>query len=290
MRKLFEREIIAGFNRDWCSELLSIDVDMVWVGKGAWAVPELWRRYKENRPNTKLVCYNADDPVKTFSRGANRPWVSESIPCFDLYCTYKPEIETALKAMGAASVAIIPFAWDPQVHPNFCARDGDFQFDIVFVGNGDPHRVQWLEQIVGAPQLQTMNIGIFGNWSGLGSKKIRRLLQPGVTGKEMAERIARSRVSLNILRKQNETSHNMRTFETPGSGGVNVSLFTEQQNSIFPKDEASYYFSSVEDSKGVLFEAVRDEQNNARVRERAFEIVRQHTYLERAKELLDHLP
>ena len=249
-------------------------------------MPQLWQKYKSRRAGTKLVCYNADDPVTTYSRGANRPWVTEAIPCYDLFCTYKPDLEAPLKAHGAKSVAVIPFAWDPEVHPT--CLDAPITNDVVFVGNGDRHRLRWIKDLFGTPDFKRLKVTVYGHWARLNTRGAgTATFQPPIQGADMAKAIAGSRLSLNILRRQNETTHNMRTFETPGSGGVNVSLYTEQQNEFFPDNESSFYFKSREDAADVIENALSASLKREQVRKTAHETVKSHTYLKRTKRLLE---
>lgn len=287
-RRLLEKLLIERFNRQWIDTLASIDADMVWIGKGAWAVPWLWTEYKARRPQTKLVCYNADDPVTTYSRGGNRPWVTESISCFDLFCTYKESLEQPLRDRGARNVAIIPFAWDPQVHPTI--TNETLAFDLVFVGNGDSYRETWLGHILEQSWTKTLKIAIFGSWMNVTNSAVAERLRPErLVGETMSRAIASSKVSINILRLQNEGSHNMRTFETPGSGGVNASLYSDQQEDFFPGGESSYYFTSKDDVGAVLEEAVRNDRSREAIRTSALQRVKRHSYRDRATQLLDRL-
>ena len=63
----------------------------------------------------------------------------------------------------------------------------------------------------------------------------------------MARLIAGARVAINILRKQNEGSYNMRTFENPGCGGLLASQFSIEQQDFFPDGNAAIYFANLED-------------------------------------------
>jgi spore maturation protein CgeB len=286
-RRVLERSLIAQFNREWLDGLASVNAELVWVGKGAWALPRLWEEYKAKRPQTKLVCYNADDPITTFSRGANRPWVTESIRCFDLFCTYNQALAHPLRERGAKRVAVIPFAWDPELHPY--QRTESFNADIVFIGNGDAHREAWLASILEQDWARRAKISIFGVWNGVKSDLVRqRIHATQKIGSEMAKIIAGSRVSLNILRLQNEGSHNMRTFETPGCGGLNASQYSQEQDMFFPSGEASYYFRSPEEAGVQLEAAIRDDRRNREMRRAVHSIVTQHTYEQRARLLLEH--
>ena len=288
-RRLLERQLIEAFNRHWLPRLLEREPpNAIWVGKGAWATPWLWDSYKARRPDTKLVCYNADDPITTYSRGGNRPWVTESIPYFDLFCTYNANLIEPLRRAGAKDVLRLPFAWDPAIHPMQGADA--YEHDLVFVGNGDAYREEWLTEILRYPEARNWRVAIYGKWHKVADRMLAaRINSRQVMGAEMAGVLARSKLAINILRRQNEGSHNMRTFETPGCGGLMTSQFSDEQNAIFPDAEAAVYFTTPEEACARLEEAIRDDERREIMRKEARAIVRKHTYRERAANLLEHL-
>ncbi len=68
-------------------------------------------------------------------------------------------------------------------------------------------------------------------------------------GSELYQKIKSYAGVINLLRQQNliEASHNMRTFEVPGYGGLLISQFTEEQASFFTPDVEAVYFGSPEE-------------------------------------------
>lgn len=284
-RRLFERLIISRFNRRWLPSLLEEDCDVIWIGKGAWALPFLWRELRRARPDILTVCYNADNPIVTYSRGGNRPWVTASIGCFDLYCTYNTGIIDALKEAGAWNVARIPFAWDPAIHP----QDGfpEAEYDLIFIGGGDAYREKWLTEILTEARDRNWRAAVFGPWSRVTDPLLREALQPRpVFGKELAEHINKSNLALNILRIQNEGTHNMRTFEIPGSGGLMASQHSPEQESVFPDGEAGIYFSNAREAVEKIDALLKDREKLRSMKETARSIVARHTYHHRAETLI----
>lgn len=49
-----------------------------------------------------------------------------------------------------------------------------------------------------------------------------------------------------------EQSHNMRTFEVPGYGGVLIADRTEEQSSFFEEGKEAVYFSSIDELRDKL--------------------------------------
>lgn len=284
-RRLLERVILARQTGRLLQKIMSFGADLIWVGKGQWALPGLWKSLKAARPETMLINYNSDDPVTTYSRGANAPWVTDSISCFDLFCTFKPDIVQDLKKRGAKEVAVIPFAWDEKILPR--APFKDLIYDVLFLANGDNYRKEILAAMLSDPRTKDWRFGIFGSWSRSGHARLDALIKP-MPFKQAAipGAMASAVVSLNILRKQNITSHNLRTFEIPGAGGLSLSQFTEEQNRFFPKDISALYFGSPEQAVSEILRVKNNPELRIRMIERAEGRVREHTFAHRASELL----
>ena len=59
----------------------------------------------------------------------------------------------------------------------------------------------------------------------------------------------RSAISLNILRKQNYSAHNMRTFEIPANNGLMLTTRSNEQNKFFKENKACFMFSTKKELK-----------------------------------------
>ena len=290
-RRVFERPLLALYSRRLLQRLLAVPADLVWVGKGAWAMPWVWRKFKELRPAVKLICCNSDNPIIAYSRGGNRPWVTASIPLFDLYVTYNRQLIGPLQQAGARRVLRLPFAWDPELHPAIEPEPADrarYGCDVIFVGNGDACRERWLVGIVQAAQGLKWNVAIYGSWRTARSQAVQAVVRGGALyGVEMVKATRCAKVSLNILREQNDGSHNMRTFEVPGCGGFLVSQRSPEQQEFFPEAEAAVYFSDAREAVEKISALLGAESRRRQLRECAWAIVQQHTYVDRAWELLE---
>lgn len=290
-RRVFERQIITACNRRWIDQLSRMPAEMMWVGKGGWAVPWLWREFKRRKPEVKLVCYNADNPIITYSRGANLPWITKSIPCFDLYCTYNKSLVEPLRQAGAKRVERLPFAWDPELHPELEPSETDrrrYGCDVVFIGNGDSHREKWMKEIMAAAKSFGWRFAIYGDWSRCRDQSVLNLVRGRqIYGLEMVKAIRSAKIAINILRVQNEGSHNMRTFEIPGCGGVMISQRSPEQEECFPEPRAAVYFRNAGECVAKMRELIENEPLRLQVADATHQIARRHTYLHRAETLLE---
>lgn len=289
-RRVFERQIIKAFNRKWIEELSRFPAELIWVGKGGWAVPWLWRELKRRKPEVNLVCYNGDNPIVTYSRGGNRPWVTDSIACFDLYCTYNRSLVEPLRRAGARQVERIPFGWDPGLHPELEVSESDqrqYACDVLFIGNGDVYRERWMREIIVAARPFGWRFAIYGNWSRCHDRTVLEAVRgTQIYGSEMVKAIRVAKVAVNILRLQNEGSHNMRTFEIPGCGGVMASQRSPEQEEFFPDGQAAVYFGNAVEAVARIRELIEQDSRRKRVALTAHEIASRHTYSQRASALL----
>jgi len=55
------------------------------------------------------------------------------------------------------------------------------------------------------------------------------------------------RVQLNLFREYNFGSHNMRTFEVPVVGGIQLTTYSEEQAEFFEEDKEIFFFRDPEE-------------------------------------------
>ena len=63
----------------------------------------------------------------------------------------------------------------------------------------------------------------------------------------------RSAISLNILRKQNYSAHNMRTFEIPANNGLMLTTRSNEQNKFLKKTKPALCFQKKKSLKKIKF-------------------------------------
>lgn len=174
-----------------------------------------------------------DDPFSTLRANRLRhgpATLREYTHCF----TFARHLVDAYSRAGAAA-SYLPFAWDEHLHGPCPAPTGAETLDAVFVGNLDAERIRWLEAVDPA------RLAVFGEHTRAalprGSRLARARFFPAVYGREMAALLARSRISLNVMRAQNAASHNMRSWESPACGAFTLSQHTAELAELFRDGE-----------------------------------------------------
>jgi hypothetical protein len=271
----FRRPIFAmGFRRELRRR---IDVlaesgrpDLVLVVKGA-LLDRTSIEYLRSRLESPVVCWNPDSPFDDAisNSGAGIP---RTISSYDAYVTWADDVAERLSAI-AARVLVIPFAWDPDI---MCpaAGSGVAAGRIVFVGTGSRERAASLASLA---QFRPLVFG--AGWPKIEGVDVR----PPVRGAEFCAIAGEARWNLNLLRQQNARSHNMRTFELPGSGGNQAAPDTADHREFLGNDARTVLFQSRAELESILGSDPDD------LPPRSPTLLEGHTYRDRVVQLLGEL-
>ena len=99
----------------------------------------------------------------------------------------------------------------------------------------------------------------------------------------------RSAISLNILRKQNYSAHNMRTFEIPANNGLMLTTRSDEQNKFFKENKACFMFSTKKELKKKIRFILQNPKKAEKVRKFGNSIVGKHSYINRVRYLIKKL-
>jgi spore maturation protein CgeB len=159
----------------------------------------------------------------------------------------------------------------------------------LFIGAFDHERAAYLDE------LHSSLLDIYGDakW------KTRNILRPFIRkaymnkalyGSEYMQAISSSMGIVNLLRKQNilEDSHNMRTFEVPGFGGLLVSQRTSEQLEYFEEDREAVFFENVEELRDKLEYLSKNRNVVTAIKQAAYKrsVHANYSYDNRSKQLL----
>ena len=122
---------------------------------------------------------------------------------------------------------------DPTIaHPEpveGCYISKTYSCDVSFIGTWDPDREWWLTELI--THMPNLNLAIWGNrWTEHlpPTSPLRKHLRgKAIYTTKMLKAFACCKITLNFIRQQNMTSHNMRTFEALAS---NVFMLTQRTN------------------------------------------------------------
>ena len=260
----------------------------IFIIKGSYLSIRSIEKLKKTFSETPIICFNPDDPWNVASCGAN---VLGAVKSYDLYLIWSYTLLNKLKQEGINS-AYLTFGYDPRfvdVTQESIAFTGLTDVDILFIGNADKRRLKFAKEF--SNELNKYNnppnFYIIGNgWSSL--EKIINVL-PAVNNLEYFYLVGQAKINLNILREQNEDSLNMRTFEIPASGSFCLHETSKEYDTLFT-DIRSWTFRTPSEAAIKSIELLTDNENLVVLSNyQKAEIVKHHSYLNRAKEIIKYI-
>ena len=218
----------------------------------------------------------------------------ESIQSFQLYnliATYSKSSVSILQQLCASKIVWLPLACDPVLHPKLICTESEkieLGADITFIGGWRPERAAILEL------LGNFNLKIWGpEWNRYCEKKsvsLNAWQGRSLRGAEFAKAVASSRINLNIIDPTNYPAANMRFFEIPCAGGLEVCSPCPEMEQEFKQGETIFYYSEGAELPDLLDQLLSDRKLIQKVSAASHETVKNgHTYIHRAKLLLESL-
>jgi spore maturation protein CgeB len=209
--------------------------------KGMEIFPATWKQLREQK--IKLVNYNPDNPFLFSGPGSGNKNITNSIPLFDLHLTYDKSIREKMEKQYGRPAACIPFGYDI---PDELLAECESEEEILkacFLGNPDQPRSEFLNSLAAGG----ITIDVYGsNWN-------RHKLHPNISdrgpvyGRDFWKVLRKYRVQLNFMRPHNPNSHNMRTFEVAGVGGIGLFPATEDHKAFFEKNSEIFLYNNTQD-------------------------------------------
>lgn len=277
-------------NKKVLEEVKSLKPDVILIFKGMQLLPAT---IKELKKYTRLLCnYNPDHPLEIYSKGGTNKNVISSVKHFDVLFTYSTSITKKIISLYNISSYCIPFGYDPLLNEEYRFLPLDKIDSFLFYGTWDKEREKFLNT------LGRDDVAIYGDveWgtrtqrNGLAYQSFKR---KKLYDAELYTTIRSSIGVINNLREQNiiENSHNMRTFEVPGYGGLLISQFTEEQACFFEPNKEAIYFSSIEElnDKMDYLKKTPEEVNKIKINAFNRSIKCDYSYNNRAKQMSDYI-
>ncbi len=239
--KITPRDFYSNVNSALLSFSKKLQPLVTLVFKGMEIFPET---LKEIKTCSKLLCnYNPDHPFKFYSSGSGNRNVKDSIKIYDMYGSYSEKIALELKSIYQINAFTLPFGYDADIAISRNLKPID---KFGFIGAFDKERQTILKQLSSFP------IEVYGEQKWVQKLKPDTVSQINIIGKplfdnEYANYCSASFGVFNFLRPHNilENSHNMRTFEVPGYGGLLIANRTAEQSVFFEEDKEAIYFDDI---------------------------------------------
>ncbi|MDG7037487.1 MAG: glycosyltransferase [Nitrososphaerota archaeon] len=178
--------------------------------------------------------------------------------------------------LGARKVVTIPYACDPQIHR---MHRVDKEYNVSFIGTFDLDRYKLLKKI--------NNVDVFGDhWMIKAGRH-----HPSVYGEDFIRTINETKINLNLHKNSDSKVDgvNMRTFEVTGAGGFLLSSYIPSIFEYFKKDEVDVFETAKEAQEKIDYYLGNGWLLEEMANRAQLHCYRDHTYINRAKQILDAL-
>jgi spore maturation protein CgeB len=233
--------ILKQINKQFKEAVKEFKPEVIWVFKGMEIFPETLKWAKEK--GIILINYNPDNPFIFTGKGSGNKNVTDSIGLYDLHFTYNLAIKKQLEAEYKTRTSFLPFGYDINGEELAACQAQEEVVKVCFLGNPDKQRANLITQIAD----QGVSVDLYGNnWNRFVDHKSINFFGP-VYGVEFWKTLYRYRVQLNMMRVHNEDSHNMRTFEVPGVGAIQLAPDTTEHRMFFEPGKEIYLYKNISD-------------------------------------------
>lgn len=246
---LFKTKIWTGYkevNDGLLEVALALKPDIIWIWKGMEIYPQTLKALKNQ--GLKLANFNPDHPFIITSAGSGNKNVTDSVGLYDLHFCYHRKLIMEIEKRFKISTVFLPFAYDENDISYLEPSKITEVKKICFQGNPDSYRVGIIETLA----QKGYEVDVYGHdWqkTRLAGKKNISLF-PIASRPDFWRKNQEYRIQLNLFRQYNQGSHNMRTFEIPAVGGIELSEFSEEQAEFFKDGEEIFLFRGSNDLLG----------------------------------------
>ena len=208
----------------------------------------------------------------------------------DLTATYSKASIPAFQQLGFSNVNWVPLAADPHMHGNETIP-ASFATDIGFVGGWRPERERIMSVLCDA--FSSLQIDIHGPyWKRECKNELvkRKVKSEGLYEKKLSSFFHSTSININIIDDTNYPAANMRFFEVPVAGGLQLSSPCPEQETIFSHRTHIVYFQNEQE----IIEQVRwilenkEAGNSIRIAAQGL-VLANHCYKHRLQYILEQL-
>jgi len=220
-----------------------------------------------------------------------RQHVINSKSLYDLVACYSKSAIKPLEELGFNKPVWVPLAGDSILFKENNGDNDRLNCDISFIGGFRPEREEAMLKVI--EKFPNKNIRIYGfDWKQNCRNKeiIKRWTKSLFYGKEFAKAIRASKVNINIIDETNFPAANMRFFEIPISGGIQISSpCPEFEGQFVNKSNILFHHSIPEMLENIEF-VFKNEALANEIKQNAFNFTNaNHTYINRSNQIIKEL-
>lgn len=266
--------IIRKINNKLLQKVEFHQYDVIIVFKGMELLPATIIKLKSK--TSKLINFNPDNPFIFSGKGSGNRNVTNSISLFDLHLTYDAWVKEKIEKNYKIKTEILTFGFNDQAIETEVLNLINEVKAVCFLGNPDSFRASVIHSLLE----NGIEVHLYGNnWHKFIKSKLAVIHKP-VYGLDFYITLRMYRVQLNIMRVHNLNSHNMRSMEITGVGGVLLAPKTADHLAFFEVEREIFIY---DDNKSLVHEVKRilnlEKLVIDRLREKArIKVMEQFTY------------
>lgn len=223
------------------AKIESFKPDVVFVFKGMEIFPSTLKWIREQ--GIKVANYNPDNPFIFSGSGSGNKNVTQSISLYDLHLTYNARVKEKIDREYKIPTLILPFGFDVDNALYEAATGENEILKICFLGNADEFRAAFIDGL-GKSGLKA---DVYGQYWDRFPGNPNVCYHGAVYGDDFWKTLRKYRVQLNIMRPHNPDSHNMRSFEIAGIGGIQLAPRTPEHEIYFEEGKEIFLYADQAD-------------------------------------------
>ena len=281
MFRYFKKILFLKVNSELIKFITKTKPNILWVFKGVEISIKSLKKIKKE--GIYLANYNPDHPfIRTYASSGGKN-IIDSITFYDVHFSYSNSVIEKIKNQYFTKVLKLPFAFEPSNFNWDIVRNQNEIVKICFVGNPDSIRVSLIKKIIS----WKFPIHLYGNgWEKYFTNNYFVTCCGIAENKDLYAIFRKYRVQLNIFRPHNINSHNMRTFEITGVGGIQLAELSEDHLAYFDEGKEIFlYHNDIElyEKLTLLLSLPSKDIVQIRNNVRKKSIENDYTYLNRSK-------
>ena len=282
--KPIRRRIVTNLSKWLIASIDEKDHAIVFVFKGLDVNTAVINRLTNNGVFT--ICLNGDSLLNMYSSN------KEVIDCakeYQLFLAWSSTMHEEAQIVGVKNALDLPFACEKVKEVPLTSIDIELlKISLVFIGVWDEERERCIND------LGVDNVVVYGpGWERASYELKGRIkvvsgrLSPG----EMAYIYSNCLAALNLMRPQNDGSHNMKSFEMPGCGAFSIMPNTEFHKHVFKGYDSIRLYNSIAEISQIVreIEAIEARHRNKMCYRTQQYVLKNHSYDARFKKILDYI-
>lgn len=276
--------VLTKINQELRRKVLECCPDVVFVFKGMEIFPDTLKWIRDQ--GIKLVNYNPDNPFIFSGRGSGNANIRPSLPFYDFHYTYNHSVKDRIENDYGIPAILLPFGFEISEETFQISFAEQEVLRTCFLGNPDKYRASFMMGLAD----KGVEIDVYGHgWEKFVDHK-RIGVNEAVFETDFWRTLRKYRIQLNIMRPHNPDSHNMRSFEIPGIGGIQLAPNTPDHCLYFEPGEEIFLYSDNESCHKQILELMSlsaGEASGIRQASRSRSLGSGYSYRDRAAQVFD---